>query len=159
LEVDQAGDVLALAAGGGVGNFVDLQPEHAPAVGEDQHVVVRGGEQQVLDEVLRTRTHADAALPASRLAAVGGDAGAVKISAARHRYGDVLLLHQVFEADLAGVFDDLGAALVAVVLLDLLQLLDDEILENLVRAQDFEVFGDAALDLSQFLQDLPLLHS
>ena len=58
---------------------------------------MRGGDDQVLDDVLRARAHADAALAAARLPAVGVDGGALQVAAARHRDGDVFHLHQVFE--------------------------------------------------------------
>ena len=90
--------MLALAGGGGVGNFVDLQPVDAAARGEDQQVAVRGGHDQVLDEILGARAHADAALAAARLAAVGIDGGALQIAAARDGDGDVFHGDQVFEA-------------------------------------------------------------
>ena len=61
--------------------------------------------------------------------------------------------------NLAGVFDDLRAALVAELLLDILQLLHDDAAQLLVRSQDFEVFGDLDLDIGQFLEDLLDLHS
>ena len=74
----------------------------------------------MLEEILGARAHADAALAAARLAAVGVDGGALQVAAVGDGDGDVLHCHQVFEADLAGVFDDLGAALVAEFLLDFL---------------------------------------
>ena len=66
---------------------------------------------------------------------------------------------QVFEADLARVLDDLRAALVAVILLDLLQFLDDQVAEHFFRAEDFQVLGDPALDVGQLVEDLLLLHA
>ena len=39
-----------------------------------------------------------------------------------------------------------------------LQFLDDEVAQNLVGAQNFQVLGDAALDLGQLVEDLLLLH-
>ena len=113
----------------------------------------------MLDEVLGARAHADAALAAARLPAVGVDAGALEVSAARDRDGDVFHRDQVFEADLAGVLDDLGAALVAVIFLDFLQLFDDQVLEHFFRTQDFQVLGDAPLDVGQLVEDLLLLHA
>ena len=68
-------------------------------------------------------------------------------------------LDQIFEIDLARVFDDLGAALVAEVLLDFLQLLDDDGAQHLFRTQNLQVLGDHALDLGQFVEDLLLLHA
>ena len=159
LEVDQVGDVLAFADGGGVGNLVNLEPVDPALVGEDQQVGVGGGDEEVFDEILGARAHADAAFAAARLAAIGIDGGALQVAAVRDGDGDVFHCDQVFETDLAGVFDDLGAALVAEILLDFLELLDDEVAEDFFGAEDFEVFGDAALDIGQLVGDLLLLHA
>ena len=67
----EVGDRLALAAGADVRNLVDLQPVGAAAVREDHDVRVRGGDEEVADEVLFARAHADAALAAAALHAVG----------------------------------------------------------------------------------------
>ena len=71
------------------GNLVDLQPVHAALVGEDQQVGVRVRDDQVLDHIFGARAHADAALAAARLAAVGIDGGALQIAAARDGDRDV----------------------------------------------------------------------
>ena len=110
LQVDQVRNMLALADGGGVRNLVDLQPVDAALVGEDQQVAVRGGDDQVLEEILGARAHADAALAAARLPPVGIHRRALQIAAVRHRDRHVFHGHQVFQADLAGVFDDLRCA-------------------------------------------------
>ena len=114
---------------------------------------------QMLHRIFGARSHADAALAAARLAPIGVDRRALQISAARDRDRDVLPLHQIFETDLAGVLDDLGAALVAEVLLDFLQFLDDHAAQLRLRAQDFQVLGDHALNLGEFVEDLLLLHA
>ena len=59
----------AFAGGGGVGNFVDLEPVDTALVGEDQHVGVGRGDEEVLDKVFRARAHADPSLAAARLPA------------------------------------------------------------------------------------------
>src|ERR1035437_6702564 len=159
LQVDQVRDMLALADGGGVRNLVDLEPIHAALVGEDQQVAVGGGHDQVLEEILGARAHADAALAAARLPAVGIDGRALEIAAVGRGDGHVLDGHQVFQADLAGVFNDLGAALVAIQLPDFLQLFDDSLAHQFLGAQQFQVLGDAALDFSQLVGDLLLLHA
>ena len=66
----QVGDRLALAAGADVRDLVDLQPVGAAAVREDHDVGVRRGDEQVADEVLVARPHADAALAAAPLVAI-----------------------------------------------------------------------------------------
>ena len=109
--------------------------------------------------VLGARGHPDAAFSAARLAAVGVDRGAFEIAPACHGNSHVLHLNQVFEADLAGVLDDLRAALIAVVLLDFLELLDDDAAQNFVRAEDLKILADLLLDFGKLLEDLLLLHA
>src|ERR1035438_7557236 len=117
-----------------------------------------GSDNQALHEILGARAHANPALAAAGLAAVGIDAGALEVAAACHRDGDVFHRYQVFQLDLAGVLDDLCAALVAETLLDFFEFLDNERAQNAVGAEDFEILGDAALDIGQLVEDLLLLH-
>ena len=84
---------------------------------------------------------------------------ALQIAAARYRHRDVFHLHQIFQLDLARVFDDLRAALVAELFLHFLQFFDDDGFQHFFRTQDFQVFGDHALDLGQFVQNLLPLHA
>ena len=74
-------------------------------------------------------------------------------------YRDVLYLHQVFEANLAGILDDLGPALIAVIFLDFLELVDDHAAQHFFGAQDFQVLADALLDIGELVEDLLLLHA
>src|SRR5450432_3759306 len=104
-----------------------------------------GSDNQALHEIFGARAHADAALAAAGLPAIGIHAGALEVTAARHGDGDVFHRYQVLELDLAGVLDDLGAALVAETLLDVFEFLDDEGAQYAVGAQQLEVLGDAAL--------------
>ena len=94
--------MLAFADGGGIGNLVDLEPVDAALVGEDQQVGVGGGDEEVFDEILRARAHADAAFAAARLAAIGIDRGALQVAAVGDGDGHVFHRDQIFETDLAG---------------------------------------------------------
>ena len=76
-------------------------------------------------------------LPPRDLPAISIDRGALQIAAVGDGDGHVLHRHQVFQANLAGVFDDLGAALVAVILLDFLQFFDDDFAHQLSPSPAF----------------------
>ena len=111
----EVGDRLALAAGADVGNLVDLEPVGAAAIREDHDVGVRRRDEQVADEVLVARAHADAALAAAALVPVGRDGGPLDVAGVGDGDRHVLFGDQVLDAQLAGLaFDDLGAAIVAV---------------------------------------------
>src|SRR5579872_7237661 len=103
--------MFALASGPGVGKLVDLEPIDAALSSEYQKIRMRGGDHQVLDDIFGARPHADAALAAARLAPVGVDSGALQIAAMRDRDGDVFHLDQVFQMNLARIFDHLRASL------------------------------------------------
>src|SRR4051812_13853196 len=113
-----------------------------------------GGDDQVLDEVLGARAHADAAFTAPRLPPVGVYRRPLEIAAAGHGDSHVFDGNQIFQANLAGVLDNLGAARIAEVLLDFAQLVDDDAAQFLVGPQDGQIFGDTALDLGEFVEDL-----
>src|SRR5262249_11283710 len=157
LQVDQVRDVLALAGSGGIGNLEGFEPVDATARGEDQQIAVGRGDDEALDEVFGTRAHADTALAAAHLPSVGIDAGALEVAAAGAGDRNVLDSDQILQADLARILDNLGAAVIAVILLNFLELLDDQVAKDLVRAQDFQVLGNAALNFGQLVQDLSLL--
>ena len=73
--------------------------------------------------------------------------------------GHVFHRDHVFQADIAGVFNNLGAAGIAEVLLDFAKFLNDEFFEDEFGTEDFQVLGDATLDISQFCSNLVLFHA
>ena len=109
---------LPLPTVDGIGNLINLEPVDAALVGEDQQVVVGRSDEEVFDEILRARAHADAAFAAARLPPVGIDRRALQIPAMRDGHRHVFHRDQIFQPDLARIVDDLRAALVAVFLLD-----------------------------------------
>ena len=119
LHRDQVGDRLAAAVRTDVGNLVDLQPVGAAAIREDHDVGVRRGDEEVTDEVLFARPHADAALAAAPLVPVVGDRGALDVAGVADRDRHVFFGDQVLDAELAFLREDLGAARIAVLLLHL----------------------------------------
>jgi uncharacterized lipoprotein YmbA len=63
----------ALGLAGAERQLVHLQPVDLADRGEEEQVVVRRGDEQVLDVVLVLQVHAHHADPAAALLAVGGD--------------------------------------------------------------------------------------
>ena len=147
----------ALRHAPGLVDLVHLEPVAAAAVGEDQQVGVRVGHEQVLDEVLFLGPRADHALAAAPLRAVGGDLLALDVAGVRDRDHHVLLLDGVLVADLALLAHDLGAPVVAVLLLQAPDLVLDDA-EHLLRAgEDRPQPLDQLDDLEVLLLDLRAL--
>ena len=144
LQADQVADVLALAGGADVGNFVHLQPVDASRVGEDQNVGVRRGDEEMLDEIFVARLHAGAARASAALHAVGGDRRALHVAAVADRDCDLLVGDQIFENDFRSFVFDARAALVAVELLYFFQLFDDDVAQLLLRSENGFVLGNVA---------------
>ena len=71
-EVQQVDDRLAPGGRPALGNLVDLEPEDLARVGEEEQVVLGGGDEQLLDEILFLGLHAGLALAAAALGAVEG---------------------------------------------------------------------------------------
>ena len=122
LEAHDAVDGLAARGRRGFGNFVHLQPVDAALRGEQQNVAVRGGDEEVLDEILLARFRADAAFAAARLMAVDVDRSALDVARVADGDGHFLVFDQVFELDFLDAVDDLRAAVVAIGLQDFAQL-------------------------------------
>ena len=112
-----------------------------------------GGNKEILDEILFARAHALASGAAAALLPVGRDRGALHVAGMAHRHRDLLVGDQVFQADLGSFVLDDGAALVAVFLLDLFELLHDHAAQLLLAAENRFVLGDAVAHLRQFLQN------
>jgi len=125
---DEIRDRLALAVRADVGNFVHLQPVRPAAVGEDHDVGVRRGDEEVADEIFVARAHADAPLAAAALIPVGGDRRPFDIAGVADGNGHILFGDQRLDAQLARLaFDNLGAAIVAVLLAYGFELVDDDL--------------------------------
>ena len=70
----------------------------------------------MLDEILFARLRADAALAAARLLAIDVHRSALDVAGVADGDGHFFVCDQVFELDFLDAVDDLGAALVAIVL-------------------------------------------
>ena len=94
-------DRLALAAAADFRHVVHAQPVALAAVREDQQIRVRVGDEQVLDHVLFARGHADQALAAAPLAAVGVERRPLDVARARRRDHDVFVGDQILDPEVA----------------------------------------------------------
>ena len=137
----------------GFGNFVNLQPVNAALGREEQNVAVRGGHEEMLDEIVVARLRADAALAAARLVTIGFHRSALDVAGMADGDGHFLVFDQVFELDFLDAVNDLRAALVAIGFQDFAQLGDDHGFQLLFAVQDFFEFLNALAQLRQFLQD------
>src|SRR5262249_6300960 len=153
LQADQVADVLALAGGADVGNFIDLEPVNAPGVGEDENVSVGRGNEQMLDEIFIAGAHAGAASASTALHAISGDGRALQVAGVADGDGNLLVGDEVFKMDLGGfVFDD-GAALVSVELLYFFELFDDDGSQLFLGTENGFVLGDVLADLLQLVRN------
>ena len=139
----------------GVRDLVHLRAKATPLVGEEEGVVVGVGDLQRCDRILFARGHADHALAAAVLLAIGGERLTLDIAAARD--GD----HHIFVGDqvLVGHFSccilcDLGAASVGELLLELGELIRDDFRDARRARQDVFQLGDELDDFEILVFDL-----
>src|SRR6266511_1917154 len=92
--------------------LVHLQAVDLADGGEEKDVVVRGGDEQVLDVVVLLHVHAHDADPAAPLFPVCRDGQSLDVARAGERDHHVLLRDQVFELELLLCRHDLRAAVV-----------------------------------------------
>ena len=123
--VHEIRDGLALAAPADFRHVVDAQPVASSAVREDQDVGVRVGDEEVRDDILFARLHADQALAATPLLPVRVERGALDVARVRRGDDDVFVGDEILDPELAALFDEVRAPLVAVLRANLLQLVDD----------------------------------
>ena len=120
---------------------------------------MRAGDEEVLDDVLFLRLHADAAFAAAALRAIKRQRRALDVAAARHGDDHVLVGDHVFDGDVAGLRHDLRAALVAVRFFDLAQLGGDDLEDELLGAEDLAKAADGGLDFLVLGDDLLALET
>ena len=126
-QVEQVDDRPAAALARQLRQVVDLLPVDLALVGEEQQVVVRAGDEQVLDRIFFLGLGALEALAAAALRAVDAGRRALDVAVVRDRDDHRLFGDQVFQVDVADLFAaDLGAARVAVLALQLLAILADD---------------------------------
>ena len=122
--------------------LVDLEPIHLAAVGEEEHPVVRRADVQVLDVVALLEVHPHHADAAAALLAVGRKRQALHVARAGDRDHHLLVGDHVLDVHVALEVGDLGAPLVAVTLLELVQLLHDDAVDPRRLSQDRPQGGD-----------------
>ena len=132
LELEEIGDAAAFGGAAHLGDLKDALDVAPAFLGEEHEVIVRGGGEEVLDEIavlLRlpfAGLHAHDAFAAAALGAVGGDGGALEEAVVGDGDDGALIGDEVLHGDLALRGGDLGAARVAVLLLNLAQLVLDD---------------------------------
>jgi hypothetical protein len=75
-------------------------------------------------------------LPTAALVAIDGERCPFEIAASADRNDDIFLGDEILDVDLAFFIQNLGAALIAVLLLDLTELPDDDLAQLGITCQD-----------------------
>ena len=151
--------MLALGVARALGQLVGLDAVHAALVREEQQPVVRGGQEEVIHHVVLAQLGALDALAAAVLGAVFVGLGALNEAGVGHGDHHVLFGDQVFDVHLAGERQDLGAAVVAVLGDDLVELVADDLALAFRLGEDVDVVGDLALQFLVFGHDLVAVHA
>src|SRR5262245_2182384 len=141
---------LALGLASALGDLVHLEPVDLAAIREKEQIRVRGGDEELRDDVLFLRLHAGHALAAAALTPIRLDVGALDVAGARDRDDHLLVGQQVLDRQLGGLGQDLGAPRVAVLVLDRDQLRSDD-------RHQLRVGGQDALELLDERQGLLVL--
>ena len=117
IERHEIGDGLAAPCGTDVGNPVDLEGVDAAAVGEDENVGMRRRDEQVRQEVLFPRPHAEPALASPALIPILRDRRPLDVTGVAGGDDDILIDDQILDAEVPVLaLDNLGAPLVPVFL-------------------------------------------
>ena len=136
-------EVAALRRAAGLRQVVDLRAVDLAAVGEEQEVVVRRAHEEVLDVVVLLHVHPDDPDAAAALLAVGGQRERLDVARVGDRDHHLLVGDQVLDVEVVLGRRDLRAALVAVALGDLQQLLLDQREDLVLVAEQLAQLADA----------------
>ena len=120
---------------------------------------MRGGDENLLDEVVLGGHRARLPLPAALLRAVEGNRVALDVAGVADRHDHVLVGDQVLVGQVARLAHDLGSTCVGEVLLHLAQLVLDHLEQQLFAAEDGGQAGDELLHFVQLVDDLLLLQA
>ncbi len=140
-------DVPAARIARALRQLVHLLAVHLAGVGEEQQVVVRRRDEEMVDVVIVLQLHAAQALPAAALGAIRRDRQALDVALVGDGDDHLLLGDEVLQVDVAFAGHDLRAPLVGVALADLQQLGSDQRIDAALVAQDRAQLGDAGLQL------------
>ncbi len=168
---DDRGDPLVIAEGKQIHDrrparvsranrqLVHLQAIDLAAAREEEYVVVRRADEQVLDEIALLQAHARDALAATLLLAVRGHRQPLDVSGLGDRDDHVLLGDQVLDVEVAGHTRELGAPRVRVLLPNLAHLVLDDLQHQRHVAENPLIPGDLLAQLGELLLDLGALQA
>ena len=120
---DQVDDRLAARDAAALRHVVDLEPVDAPAIREAQNVIVRVGDEQVVDEIVFLGARRLLASPATPLRAVLGNGLRLHVATMRERDHHVFGRDEILQRQIDALGDDFGAALIAELIADRLELI------------------------------------
>src|SRR5213596_215114 len=135
-------------------DLVHLQPVALPLLGEEHHVVVGRGDEQVLDPVVFLGMGGDHAPAAAPLAPVGRHRQSFDIARVGHGDNHVLFRDQVLDRELALVGHDFGAPLVAEAVRQLRELFFEDVQAPRLRPEDLLALLDELADFLELVLEL-----
>ena len=157
-ELEHVGQGLAARGPPELGQLVDLQPVGAAARREEQDVGVGRRHEQAIDEVGLAGLHPLHALATAALRPVLGQRIALDVAGVGHGHDHVLLDDQVLRRETLHRLADLGPARVAELLLDLAQLVDHDLADALVAAEQILQIRNLGADFLELVEDPLALH-
>ena len=126
---------------------------------EEQHVLVRGGNKHLVDNVVLFEVDARHALATALLGTVGSHRDTLHIAGVGDGHDHVLVGDEVLDIQVLLNLADLGAALVAELLGNLAHLLLDDAQDLLLMRQQVLIVGDGATQAVQLFLDLVALQA
>src|SRR5918997_2668698 len=150
-EREQVGDVPPLGRPPHPRELVHLEPVHLAPVGEEEHVVVRRRDEEVVDVVALFELHPGDADPAASLLAERVDGDALQVAAVRDGDDHLLFGYEVLYLEVDALLGrDRRPAIVRVGPPDLAELLLDD-------PVDLGLVGQDALQVLDLLEQVPVL--
>ena len=149
-KLQQVDDRSSLGGPAGFGDGIALDPERSALIGEEHDIGVRGGDEDILKEVLLTSRSAGNAHTAPALSAVGILRNALDIAVVGAGDDHGLLLDDVVHIDILNYLSDLRTTLIGIPALYLQHLIAYHAQELALVGKDAHEVFDLNLQLVEF---------
>ena len=146
-DIDQ---IRALGRAACLRDLIALAAVHLAEVREEEDIIMRGGGEHTLYEVLLLRRHARDASAAALLAAVGRSGNTLAVARMGKRKDALLLFDQVFNVDLVLNILNFSQTIIAVFIADGSQFVLQNALEHFLVGQQFAVIRNALFEFLIF---------
>ena len=158
-QLDEVYDISSLCGSRCLGDLICLAEMYLTRIGKEHKVGVAVNRKHLLDEVLLLGGHTDNALAASVLYRIGVGGETLDVAATRQGDNTLVTLDKILKNDVVLCLNDLGAAGVGILILDLGHLVLDDLLDAVYVGKYSAKVDNKRVKSCKLFLDLVSLHA